>query len=30
MDLRYVEGGQIGLWSSRTQINVRSFRVLVL
>jgi hypothetical protein len=29
-DVRYVDSGQVGLWSGQTQISVRSFRVLAL
>ena len=29
-DSRYLSGGQVGLWSSGTQINVRSFKVIKL
>ena len=29
-DVRYVDGGQVGLWSGETQISVRSFQVLAL
>ncbi len=29
-DVRYIGGGQVGLWSSLSQISVRSFRVLAL
>jgi hypothetical protein len=30
LDLRYVGSGQVGLWSSVTQIMVRNFRVFAL
>ena len=30
LDNRFLEGGNVGLWSKRASLNVRSFKVLEL